>query len=98
VKPIVQPIRDVVDVATSGLHAAYCAVSSLSINFEDVVKAWSIGETAAFTVAAGAIAVGGTAACLGATAGNPACGLIFITAGTVAAGGVYGTIHEINEF
>jgi RHS repeat-associated protein len=60
---------------------------------------YATGEVAAYTVAAGAIAVGGTAACVAGTAGTAsvACGAIAVTAGTVAAGGAYATYREARE-
>jgi hypothetical protein len=64
------------------------------------LKAASVVDTALDTAAVGAIAVGGTAACIAGTAGaaSAACGAIAVTAGTAAVGGGYVTYREAKDF
>jgi len=69
-----------------------------TFGIKDVLDAYSLVESVGMTVAFTALAVGGTGACLAATVGNPACGIIAVTAGTAAAGYGYVAYRKIKKY
>jgi hypothetical protein len=67
--------------------------------WKNALHAYAPGEAAAYTIATGAVALGGTTACVTATAGiaSVACAGIFLPAAVATAGGAYVTYREAKE-
>jgi hypothetical protein len=65
------------------------------VAFPTLVRLYSVYETAAFTTAAGAVAIGGTLAC--APYAGVACAGIAVTAGSAFVGGLFATYHEVDS-
>ena len=74
----------------------FCELDRITsgITRRKILEAGSVVETGVATIGLGALAIRGTSVCLGATAGNPACGMIGVTVGSTSVGGGIATFKE----